>query len=58
MESLVAQKLATLAYELQTTAIRIEAQHEAPLETALELYDITRRIREIASDVEAYRKKE
>lgn len=57
MDSLTAQKLVELAYELETTAIRIEAQHEAPIETVHDLYAAVHEIREIAKDVEQYRKK-
>ena len=57
MDNLVAQKLAMLAWELQTTAIRMEAQHEASMETTLALYGIVDHLRTLVQDVDAYRRK-
>ena len=58
MERRIAEKLRTLAFELETLGIRVEAEREAPMETVLALYGLTSQIREIAKDVEHYGKPE
>lgn len=58
MHSLTAQKLTEVVYELETTAIRIEAQREAPIEVVHELYRMVRDLREVVLDIESYGKRD